>query len=154
MAFRKAHGFFLGWGGALRLGPLKGALLGERKGRGRIAEGSWCWKPSPSRRIFPKRSKVRGQGEEKGWRAPQPIRRPTRTSWPWPAVSGRSGRAAVFAERVDTLGLVIRRMVRLVVRRSVPRPSRHTSCRSGVGSGPFWAQTALKRGHLGCCRGG
>lgn len=111
----------------------------------------------PKQTSFSEAFKVRGQGEEKGWRAPQPIRKPTRTSGPWPAVSGLSGQAAVFAECVDTLGLVIR-MMKLGVS-SVPRPSKHTSepaqklplccC-----VGPLWAQSALKRGHLGCCRGG
>ena len=121
----KLLGFSWGGGGDLRLGRVKAARR-KRKGRGKVAEGSWCWKPSPTKRIFPKRFKVRGQGEEKGWRAPQPIRKPTRKSCPWPAVSGLSGQAAVFADNVDTLGLVIR-MMKLGVRSSVPRPSKHIS---------------------------
>lgn len=69
---------------------------------------------------------------------------------------GLSGQAAVFAECVDTLGLVIR-MMKLGVS-SVPRPSKHTSEPAQTLPlcccvGPLWAQSALKE-PLGCCRGG
>lgn len=94
----------------------------ERKGRGRTAEGSWYWKPSASKRIFPKGIKVRGQG---GKMAGEP-RSQSESPPGQAAVSGRSRRAAVFAGWVDTLGLLIR-VMKLGVGNSVPRPSKHTS---------------------------
>lgn len=67
--------------------------------------------------------------------------------------------AVAFAECVDISGLLIRKMVKLWERNSVPHPSKHTSETTqkfprGFGVGPFRAQAVLKFSHLGYCQEG
>lgn len=66
----KLLGFSSGEGGDLRLGRIKWGLLGERVAEEGLQRVAGAGSHPQAKRVFPKRFKVRGQGEEKGWESP------------------------------------------------------------------------------------
>lgn len=95
---------------------------GRRTGR-----GCCCWKPWQANGFFRRGLKSEAQGRKMAGEPRSQSESPPGTSWTWPAATGHSPRAATFTGCVDILDLVIRMMMKLWVRNSVPHPSKHTS---------------------------